>query len=363
MDLSFEYIMLIFTGFALSFLISLIMMPLLISLSHNRQWLDDPNHRKVHTEPVPRLGGVGIFLSILISGTLTPVLVSGFLGEDLTLFRLISPNILFILAAIFIFVVGVLDDFVELRSYYKLLGQVIGAVLVCFGGALINSISIPFTAIEVNLAWSAWPITIFWIIGVTNAINLIDGIDGLSATISLIAFIVYAIVFMFTGHAVLSLLSFIIAGGLVGYLYFNFPPAKLFMGDSGSLMLGFILAILPLIAEPENGSSLMMPITMLSIPILDVFFSIARRKRKGMPFSHPDMEHLHHKLLAIGLGNRTILALVSGVMMLLAVPVLLFFISPAEDIVPFILLAWLVVGILFMLLHRIYHRKIDSSKD
>jgi len=363
MILNTEYIMLIFTGFALAFLISLVMMPLLISLSHSRKWLDDPNHRKIHSEPVPRLGGVGIFLSILLSGVLAPVLVSGFLKVDLTLFRLVHPNIFFILATVLIFVVGVLDDFVELRSYYKLLGQIIAALLVCFGGALINTVSIPFTDIDINLLWAAWPITIFWIIGLTNAINLIDGIDGLSATISLIAFIVYSIVFMFSGHAVLSLLGFVIAGGLVGYLYFNFPPAKLFMGDSGSLQLGFLLAILPLIAEPDSGSIILMPVTMLSIPILDVFFSIARRKRKGIPLSHPDMEHLHHKLLAVGLENRTILAIISGVMMLLAVPVLLFFMQPKEDIMPFILLAWLIILILFIILHRVYHRKIDSPEN
>lgn len=363
MDLNSEYIMLIVTGFAMAFLISLIMMPLLIALSHNRKWLDDPNHRKVHTEPVPRLGGVGIFLSIFISGVLTPILVSSFLREELTLFRLIHPNIFFILATILIFVVGVLDDFVELRSTYKLAGQIAAAILVCFGGALINTVTIPFIGIDIQFSWAAWPITIFWIIGITNAINLIDGIDGLSATISLIAFIIYSIVLIFSGHAVLSLLSLVIAGSLVGYLFFNFPPAKLFMGDSGSLLLGFILAILPLIADPESGSSLLMPITMLSIPILDVFFSIARRRRKGIPFSHPDMEHLHHKLLALGLENRSILALISGVMLGLAIPVLLFFLQPAEVIMPFVLLAWLVVGILFMVLHRVYHRKIDNTDN
>jgi len=361
MDLKPEYIMLIFTGFSLAFIISLIMMPLLISLSHRQKWLDDPNHRKIHSEPVPRLGGVGIFLSILLSGILAPILVSRFLGEDLTLWSLLKPNILFIAATILIFVVGVLDDFVELRSTYKLIGQIAAATLVCFGGALINTVSIPFIGMDINLAWFAWPVTIFWIIGITNAINLIDGIDGLSATISLIAFIVYSIVFMFTGHAVLSLLSFIIAGGLVGYLYFNFPPAKLFMGDSGSLLLGFILAILPLIAEPASGNSLLLPITILSIPILDVFFSIARRTRKGIPFSHPDMEHMHHKLIAVGFSNRNILAIVSAVMMMLAVPVLLFFVLPGRTVIPFVLLAWLMIGILFIVLHLVYHRKVDSA--
>ncbi|RKX89462.1 MAG: hypothetical protein DRZ90_17130 [Spirochaetes bacterium] len=360
MELTPEYIMLIFTGFSMAFIISLIMMPLLIALSHKRQWLDDPNNRKIHSEPVSRLGGVGIFLSVLTSGALTPILVSGFLKTDLTLFRLLHPNILFILATILIFIVGVLDDFVELRSMYKLIGQILAAALVCFGGALISNVSIPFTGVELNLAWAAWPVTLLWIIGVTNAVNLIDGIDGLSATISLIAFIVYAIVFMFTGHAVLSLLSFIVAGGLVGYLYFNFPPAKLFMGDSGSLLLGFILAILPLVADPKSGTSLMMPITLLSIPILDVFFSIARRWRKGISFSNPDMEHLHHKLIAIGFENRTILTLISAVMVILAIPVLLFFVLPSEKVIPFILLAWILIGILFMVLHWVYHRKIDG---
>ena len=361
MDLTPEYIMLIFTGFAFAFIISLLMMPLLIKLSHSREWLDDPNNRKIHSEPVSRLGGIGIFLSILVSGFIAPVLVSGFLREDLTLWSLLHSNILFIAAVVLIFIVGLLDDFVELRSYYKLIGQILAAVIVCFGGALINNVAIPFTDMVINLSWASWPITIFWIIGITNAINLIDGIDGLSATISLIAFIVYAVVFMFTGHAVLSLLSFIIAGGLVGYLYFNFPPARLFMGDSGSLLLGFILAILPLIAEPQSGTSLLLPITILSIPILDVFFSIARRWRKGISFSHPDMEHLHHKLLALGMENRTILALISILMLILALPVLLAAVLPVKKILPCIFLVWLMIGVLFLILHRVYHKKVDTE--
>jgi len=361
MGLNSEYILLIFTGFALSFLISLIIMPLLISLSHRHKWLDDPNHRKVHTEPVPRLGGVGIFLAILLSGILAPLLVSTFIGADVTLFNLIRPNLFFILATVLIFVIGVLDDFLELKSSYKLIGQIMAAILVCFGGALVNRFSIPFTSLDIKLAWAAWPITIFWIIGITNAINLIDGIDGLSATISLIAFIIYSIVFMFTGHAVLSLLSLVISGALVGYLYFNFPPANIFMGDSGSLLMGFMLGILPLIAEPESGINLILPLTMLSIPILDVFYSIARRRRKNIPFSHPDMEHLHHKLLAVGLDNRTILSLISGLMMVLALPVLLLYLRPSRNFMPFILLTWLMIGILFMVLHRVYHRKTDTG--
>jgi UDP-GlcNAc:undecaprenyl-phosphate GlcNAc-1-phosphate transferase len=147
----------------------------------------------------------------------------------------------------------------------------------------------------------------------------------------------------------------------VGYLYFNFPPAKLFMGDSGSLLLGFLLGILPLIADSESGTSLLMPITMLLLPIMDVFFAIARRTLKKIPFSHPDMEHLHHKLLALGLENRTILALVSMIMLILAIPVLLFFVLPSKTVIPYIILVWIMVGGLFMILHMVYHRKTGSE--
>ena len=353
-----EYIILAAVSFTIAYLLSLLLMPVLIKLSKNLKWLDNPDHRKIHIEPVSRLGGIGIFVSLVVSFLVSPFFVSLLLKTKITLFEIIHPNLMLIVSFILIFTVGVLDDFVALRSKLKLLGQLLVASGVYFSGVGIYNISIPFTDISYSLSWwASLAVTFIWVIGIINAVNLIDGMDGLAATISYTAFSIYAVVFAFNGHSGLSLLCITVSGAILGYLFFNFPPAKLFMGDSGSMMLGFLLAVFPLMAEPESGNSLIMPVTLLMIPIMDVFFAIARRIRKKVPFSTPDMEHTHHKLLKLGLDERIILALVNTLILVSAVPVLIFYILSDKAFLP-VIIVWIITGIFFVVLHFVYHKKV-----
>ena len=196
----------------------------------------------------------------------------------------------------------------------------------------------------------AIPLTILWIVGITNSLNLIDGIDGLSSGISIIAAMIYGFVFLLYGQFLSAIICYALVGALFGYLFFNFPPAKIFMGDSGSLFLGFILAILPIITFPTSGTSLILPITMLSIPILDVIAAIWRRKREKQNIFTPDRHHVHHKLMNMGVNNRNILAIVYGFCLILGIITIVYESSAAHNFM-YILLGWIIVILFFIFLH------------
>jgi UDP-GlcNAc:undecaprenyl-phosphate GlcNAc-1-phosphate transferase len=250
----------------------------------------------------------------------------------------------------------VLDDFTEIRARYKLLGQFIAAIIAILAGAIISKIQIPFTSVNLNLGFFSVPITIIWIIGVTNAINLIDGIDGLSAGICIIASMVYCIVFLFHGQYYSAIISFALMGSLFGYIFFNFPPAKIFMGDSGSLFLGFILSILPLASFPQSSTSLLLPMTMLAIPILDVLAAIWRRTRDKKNVFSPDRFHMHHKMIDLGISTRNILAIVYGLCLILGIVFILFDFSKSKNYI-FISAVWTIAIAFFIVLHITKRKK------
>lgn len=345
-----KIILLIGIATSLAFIINLYLTPILIFFSHKHGIFDKIDDRKVHTEDTSRLGGIGIFTSFLLSALISPVLVRLILGSEV-IFHQPQIKMPFLIASVsIIFITGILDDFAEIRARYKLVGQFVASILAIFGGALITRIGIPFSAQTLELGYFAIPLTICWYIGISNSVNLIDGIDGQSSGISIIAAIVYGFVFLLHGQLLPSIICFALVGSLFGYLFFNFPPAKIFMGDSGSLFLGFILALLPIATFPQSGTSLVLPMTMLAIPIFDVIAAIWRRMREKRDIFSPDRFHVHHKMMNMGMNNRNILAVIYGLCLLLGSSAIIFESYQGNRLL-YVLPAWCVIAIFFIFLH------------
>ena len=363
MELFASNIVLAFSAFVAAFIITCITIHLVIRLSHHLELFDPPEKRKIHSGKISRLGGIGIFLGFLISVSLSPLIVGFWTKTPFSVYVKVLPKILFILPTLFIFLIGLVDDFRSVQAHWKLVVQAVAAMIVLIAGARIQTLTVPFVWRTVNLGFWSWPISFIWIIGITNAINLIDGMDGLAAFIGLIGFSGYALLFLLDNHFILSIISFVMMGTLLGYLMFNFPPARIFMGDSGSLVLGFLLAVLPLVAQSDSGSFMYAPVSLLLIPIADVFSAIFRRIGKGISFTEPDSEHFHHKLLALGMKERFILMMVSCIMLAITIPLILSTLVRIELIGWWIVTNWVLIISGFVVLHHIYHKKTEHDAE
>ena len=264
--------------------------------------VDIPGVRKVHSKPIPRIGGVAIFVST-IGPVIAVLLLPNVVGET---FRVIRLRVIILLGASgLIFLVGLVDDIRAVRVRTKLFFQLAAAVVVCSAGIRIESI--PVTAsLTLGLGWFSWIFTLLWIVGITNAVNLSDGLDGLAAGISAIACGVIAVLAIYNGDIVMAILMLALLGSLTGFLLFNFEPAKIFMGDSGSLFLGFTIASASVLSatKTETIVGLALPALALGIPIFDTLFSMLRRFLEGRSLFAPDRSHFHHRLLALGLRQR-----------------------------------------------------------
>lgn len=215
---------------------------------------------------------------------------------------------------------GLLDDFRNLHALLKFSLQAVAAILVVIGGFTISEVNIPSVGL-VSLGVAAWPLTVIWIIAISNAVNFVDGIDGLAGGIAGIAALAMGVSAFLLGSGTPAVMAFALLGAVLGFLLFNYPPARIFMGDSGSLLLGFTLAVIPLLrtSTPTSLGDLLGPATVLAVPILDMVTAIVRRAREGRAIYSPDKEHIHHKLLALGLKDTTILAIIYGLCAYLAV--------------------------------------------
>ena len=298
-------VFIIITVFAL--LSNSIFTPLLIRLSHKFGWYDSKSKRKIHTGDIPRIGGLGIFAAFVLSILFFLIICK---YTSISLNRISKYRHAALVLGFFIITfLGIMDDFFSLRAWQKFLTQISAALIVSFGGFNFQYFYIPFAGYNIPLYFLSHVLTVFWIISLCNAINLIDGIDGLAGGVSAIAVLFYGIIFFITGNYTAAAISLSLLGGILGFLIFNFPPAKIFMGDSGSLLLGFSLAVIPLVNNhpPVSSTVLFLPLILLIIPILDMIAAMIRRKRRGVPIFSPDREHIHHKLMDFGLSNKKIL--------------------------------------------------------
>lgn len=301
--------MLIIGFVGLSFVLSIIMLPLVIKFCHKHGLYDKIDARKVHTGKIPRLGGLAIALPFFFSS----ILYYHFKQEIS-----ISQILPLIIAGGIIYIFGLIDDLFDLKAWIKLIAQIIATTVVVANG-------FHFTEF---LGWKlpaviSIVLTFGWVLGLINAYNLIDGLDGQCGMLSWTAILTLGITFFMSGN-VESGLCFILAGSITGFLIFNFPPAKIFMGDNGSQFLGFMIAILPLFSSTSafEYNKLLMMIILAAFPIFDTIAAIWRRIRDHRPIMSPDKLHLHHKLLNLGYNKYQVLLIVSIIQFLLCAVVL-----------------------------------------
>ncbi len=277
--------------------------------------IDMPKARGVHTEPMPRFGGFAIFFGIVTA----MVIFLPVFGERTVLGETLErdPKLLGLLGGtLVIFLVGVADDIKGLSPKVKFVGQIVAALIVCLAGIRIDFIGFPPAPQGyIFFPWYfSYPITILWIVGITNTINLMDGLDGLAAGLSLISAACIAFIAYIHGWYAMCLVLLVVAGATTGFLPWNFHPAKIFMGDSGALTLGFLLASASLLSPAKIPTifAVLTPVLVLALPIFDTFFAIVRRAVNRKPITVADKGHLHHRIMAVGMGQRrTVLTLYS----------------------------------------------------
>jgi UDP-GlcNAc:undecaprenyl-phosphate GlcNAc-1-phosphate transferase len=282
--------------------LAVILTPLVVRAARAWNIMDTPGVRKIHASAIPRIGGVAIALAML--GVLVPFFfMDNALGEAFhkTGLRLVS----LLGAGIAMFLVGLTDDILDLRARVKFMAQILAAMVICAYGVRIENIEIT-DRLVLNFGWWSWPITIFWVVGITNAVNLIDGLDGLAAGIAAVTCGVIAVFAFYTDQPVMAVMMMALLGSLIGFLFFNFNPAKIFMGDCGTMFIGFILAAASVMCTTKSTTlvGLALPALALGIPIFDTLFSIIRRIVERRSIFAPDRSHIHHKLLDMGLRHR-----------------------------------------------------------
>ena len=280
--------------------ISFLTTPLVKSLAYRVGAIDVPkDNRRMHKKPVPRLGGLAIFLGFIVSMLL-------FVKIDHQLKGIL-------LGASIIVVLGVVDDMSPLRAYFKFCVQIFAALVAVFHGVVIQTLSNPNVFAESpywDLGWLAVPITVLWIVGITNAVNLIDGLDGLACGVSTISAISMLVIALLVSEGDVALVMASLVGACLGFLPFNKNPAKMFMGDTGSTFLGYILATISIqgLFKYYAIVSFAVPFLILGLPMFDTLFAIIRRLAHGQNPMAPDRGHIHHRLIDMGLNQKQAVA-------------------------------------------------------
>lgn len=275
-----------------TFIFTAVFIPVIKKIAEFIGAMDIPNERKIHKTPIPRLGGLGIYGGFLLGYML--------FGQ-----HSVQMNAVLI-GSFIILITGIIDDIKPVPAKYKMLGQIAGAAVIpLYGGILLEDISA--FGLYLNFGILSIPITILFIVSIINCINLIDGLDGLSSGITSIYFLTVGIIGLLLNNSngLDITLTFIMLGSTLGYLLHNFPPAKIFMGDSGSMFLGYIIAVIALLGFKNiTLTSVIIPMLLLAIPIMDTLFAILRRLINHKPIGEPDKNHFHHQLLKLNLSKR-----------------------------------------------------------
>lgn len=299
-----------------------------------------PGHRKVHKVPIPTLGGLAIFFS--------------FLAGLLIIQPQSSYHLAIVIGALLMIILGFMDDLYHLTAKAKFLFQVTIACLVVFWGDLqVSFINLPFGG-QLEFGWLSIIVTIFWIVGITNAINLIDGLDGLSAGISAIVLLTIGSMAIIMDNVYVLSMSIILFWSILGFLPYNFHPAKTFMGDTGSLFLGYMIAVLSLLGfKNVTFISFVIPILILAVPIFDTVVAIIRRLVQKRPIASPDSSHLHHKLLQLGMTHRQAVLFMYLLSSLFSFAAILFSMSTVWGAILIVTISLLVIQLLIETLELI----------
>ena len=330
--------------FFIAFLLSVVLTNGIRLLASRFGWVDQPDHfRKLHQHPVPRLGGIGIYAAFLVSIALLYVARPDH-PFVVRLYERAGPLSGMLIGATVALGMGIVDDFRSIRPVTKLLFQLLAASIAWFYGLAITVISNPFGP-PLVLGWLSFPVSVFWFVACMNAVNLMDGLDGLAAGVCLFITVTLFLVSLHFLNVIGMILMAALSGAVFGFLLFNFHPAKIFLGDSGTMVLGFLIAALSLIGttrKAETAIALLIPIVAMGLPILDTSLSIVRRWYKRLPISSPDRQHIHHVLLSMGYSQRRAVLILYSAAVLFGGAALLITIGRSEVTI-------LVLGSLFLI--------------
>ena len=296
--------------------------------------LDIPNERKVHKKPIPRLGGLGIYASFLLGYMI--------FGKE-------SIQMNSILMGSFVIIInGIIDDIKPIPAKYKFCGQLAAACIVAFyGNILLRDVSA--FGIYINFGIFTYPLTVLFIVSVVNCINLIDGLDGLAGGVSSIYFLTIGIIALMLNNSngLDIILTFVMLGSTLGFLYYNFNPASIFMGDSGSMFLGYMIAVIALLGfKNVTLTSFIIPILLLAIPILDTAFAILRRVINHKPISMPDKNHLHHQFLKMNFSQKTTVLIIYLINFLFAISSIIYVLGDSTHGIIIYIILFIIVFII-----------------
>ncbi|MBO0423888.1 undecaprenyl-phosphate alpha-N-acetylglucosaminyl 1-phosphate transferase [Enterococcus plantarum] len=320
----------------LTFILSLITTPIVKLLAFRIGAYDAPGERRVNTKNMPTAGGLGIYFVFSFS--------------CLVMFQSIIPiNYIWpiILGAGIVVATGLLDDIYELSPKKKTLGIILGALVIYFVAEIrIDAVTLPFLG-HIDLRWFSLPLTLFWIFAITNAVNLIDGLDGLASGVSIISLATIGVIGYFFLHAktvYIPIVIFILVASIAGFFPYNFYPAKIFLGDTGALFLGFMIAVMSL-QGLKNATfiTVITPMIILGVPITDTVYAIIRRLMNKRPISSADKMHLHHRLLSLGFTHKGAVMTIYGLALVFSFVALLF--SYASNVASILLIVFSAIGL------------------
>ena len=298
-----------------AYLISVAVTPLIQRAAVHRNLLDLPDDiRRRHERPIPRLGGVAVFVGVLA------VIGTGAVLDDRVHLLVLLPFIASIaIGATILFITGLVDDIVGVRPIGKLAAQTAAAGIVYYAGFRLDVVMLT-PSMQISLGMLGLPVTILWVVGLSNAFNLVDGADGLAGGVAVVALLSTAVSAAIVHDPTVLWCSLALLGAMLGFLRFNWPPARIFLGDSGSLVVGFLLAVLTVKGAARRDGSVfaIAPIFALSYPLLDTGISMMRRWLRGDPLSRADGSHIHHQLQKLGVGPRQSVLLICGLSAVIA---------------------------------------------
>ena len=344
-----------FVALIIPLIISSASIPFIIRLSDKLRMHDTPSDRKIHKRPISRLGGVSIFASFAV--TFFIFINMGYIRTE----QFFQTH-LYIIAFCLAFALGLLDDMVKIRARYKLIIQIFIAAVASISGLLINRFTF-LTVFSIDFGFMAYPLTIIWIVVFMNAINLIDGMDGLASGIIAISSIFIFIISIMNNNIAVSFISLILLGSVVGFYLYNFPPAKIFMGDGGAYFLGFMYSTIGLMGIKKSSIAVLfaIPIVLLLVPILDTIQAIFRRIKNKRNIFLPDKGHLHHRLLDIGFSQKNILFIVYIFSAILGIFSILIVLLPKEYAFLILILILLLVYFSFFLIIQ-FEKQVQKIK-
>lgn len=347
-----ELLLTVGTALLLAMIISFLMCPLVKSFAYKIGAIDVPkDNRRMHKKPVPRLGGLAIFLGFIVS---------------MLLFANINHEIQgILLGAVIIVVLGVVDDMTPLRAYFKFFVQIAAALVAVFHGVVIETLSNPNVFSQSpywNLGWLAIPVTVLWIVGITNAVNLIDGLDGLACGVSTISALTMLVIALLVSESGVAVIMASLVGACLGFMPYNRNPAKMFMGDTGSTFLGYVLATISIqgLFKYYAVVSFAVPFLILGLPMFDTLFAIVRRLAHGQNPMAPDRGHIHHRLIDMGLNQKQAVAalyVVSSILGLSAV------VLTASGAIKAMLLLMTLVIVAYIASRVIFPKEVEETKE